>query len=397
MEEFENTKKGNEPGKSEYLLDVRNLHTHFKLLQYTVKAVNGATFTVRRGKTMGIVGESACGKSVTMLSTMRLIEYPGEIVKGQIFWEGKDLLKNTEKQMKRIRGNEISMIFQEPMKSFNPIFTIGSQLAETTMNHLHISKDEARERAIEYLNKVHIPSPSKRVDDYPFQMSGGMLQRAMIALALSCNPKLLVADEPTTALDVTIQAQIMNLMWELKETTQMSVVLITHDLGLIYGFAEDIMVMYGGRPVEKGTAEQVFKNTLHPYTQDLISAIPALGSHKSDTRLYSIRGNVPDPRNFPHGCKYHPRCRKKFDKCEKYEPPLFEIDTGQKAQCWLYEKEGKLAPEEQYANRAVRKGGRVVCSNCKLEKDISFEDNVCPHCGVFLGSPTEESVEKSTR
>jgi oligopeptide/dipeptide ABC transporter ATP-binding protein len=351
--------------KSEYLLDIRNLHTHFKLLQYTVRAVNGSTFNLKRGKTLGIVGESACGKSVTMLSSMRLIEFPGDIVSGDIIWEGENLLDKTEKQMKQIRGNEMSMIFQEPMKSFNPIFTIGNQLGESTMKHLGLSKDEARERAIEFLDKVHIPSPHKRVDDYPFQMSGGMLQRAMIALALSCSPKMLIADEPTTALDVTIQAQIMKLMWELKESTQMSIVLITHDLGLIYGFAEDLMVMYGGKPVEKGDTEEVFKKPLHPYTFDLIEAIPTLGSHKSDTRLYSIRGSVPDPRAFPSGCKYHPRCRRKKevpnDKCVKEEPPLFDVDNGHKAQCWLYEKEAKIAEEEQYNTLTVdetKKGRR---------------------------------------
>lgn len=384
----ENVNKNN----SEYLLDVRNLHTHFKLLQYTVKAVNGATFRIKRGKTLGIVGESACGKSVTMLSSMRLIEFPGEIVGGNIIWEGENLLGYTEKRMKNTRGNEISMIFQEPMKSFNPIFTIGNQLAETTMNHLNISKDEARKRAIEYLDKVHIPSPHKAVDSYPFQMSGGMLQRAMIALSLSCNPKLLIADEPTTALDVTIQAQIMKLLWELKETTQMSIVLITHDLGLIYGFAEDLMVMYGGKSVEKGTSGQVFKNPLHPYTQDLIEAIPTLGSHKSDVRLYSIRGNVPDPRAFPKGCKYHPRCRRKFDKCEKQEPPLFELENDHKAQCWLYEKEGKLAEEETYNAHVHRdSAGKFICENCG--KDVKQNETECPHCGVFLGTLREDLVE----
>lgn len=299
--------------------------------------------------------------------------------------------------MKTVRGNEMSMIFQEPMKSFNPIFTIGNQLGETTRKHLGISKDEARARAIEYLDKVHIPSPHRRVDDYPFQMSGGMLQRAMIALALSCNPKLLIADEPTTALDVTIQAQIMKLMWELKETTQMSIVLITHDLGLIYGFAEELMVMYGGRPVEKGSTEKVFKNRLHPYTQDLISAIPVLGSHKSNTRLYSIRGNVPDPRNFPKGCKYASRCRRKEEipgnKCEIEEPPLFEVEENHKAQCWLYEKSSKLAEEENYASRLEEKGsGIYFCGNCKKEiKEYKFE---CPHCGIFLGVPLDKNTGK---
>ncbi len=380
--------KVNNNGKSDKLLEVKDLHTHFRLLQYTVKAVNGSTFDIRKGKTLGIVGESACGKSVTMLSTMRLIEYPGKIVSGDILWEGKKLLTYAEKDMKNVRGNEISMIFQEPMKSFNPIFTIGSQLGESTKKHLGISKDEARQRAIEFLDKVHIPSPEKRVDDYPFQMSGGMLQRAMIALALSCSPKLLVADEPTTALDVTIQAQIMKLMWELKETTQMSIVLITHDLGLVYGFAEDMMVMYGGRPVEKGTSEQVFKQTLHPYTRDLIEAIPHLGSHKTDTRLYSIRGSVPDPRNFPTGCKYHTRCRDKLDKCEKLEPPLFDVDNGHKVQCWLYEKDSKIAEEEQYTSRVIQRGSKYVCSNCKGETDK--KETQCPHCGVFLGTPFDD-------
>ena len=300
---------------ADILLSVRNLKTHFYTEDGIVPAVDGISFDLERGGTLGIVGESGCGKSVTSLSIMGLIPSPpGKIVDGEILFEGRDLTKLSEAEMRKIRGNEISMIFQEPMTSLNPVFTIGNQIMEAIMLHQKLDKAAARKKAIEMLSLVGIPSPEKRIDEYPHQLSGGMRQRVMIAMALSCNPKLLIADEPTTALDVTIQAQILDLMRDLQKELGTAIIMITHDLGVIAELVDQVVVMYTGIIVERGDVETIFANPQHPYTQGLLASIPRLDMDVE--RLQAIPGSVPTPGNFPKGCGFHPRCPYAKDICE---------------------------------------------------------------------------------
>jgi len=305
------------------LLSIRDLRTSFFTEEGVVEAVGGVSIDVPHGKTVGIVGESGCGKSVTAFSILRLVSPPGRVVAGEILFEGRDLLRLREREMRQIRGNEISMIFQEPMTSLNPVYTVGSQISEAIRLHERTSRREARDRAIEMLRKVKIPSPESRVDEYPHQLSGGMRQRVMIAMALACNPKLLIADEPTTALDVTIQAQILDLLRELQAEFGMSVVLITHDLGIVAEIADEVIVMYASKVVEKAAVGDLFARPLHPYTQGLFASLPALGgAGNSDEKLKVIPGVVPDPLEFPSGCKFWPRCSLAVDACREREPEL---------------------------------------------------------------------------
>lgn len=313
-------------------LKVTDLETSFFIGGRQLKAVDGVSFDVKRGRTLGVVGESGCGKSVTSLSIMRLIPWPpGKVTKGSIVFEGQDLLKLSEDEMRKIRGNKISMIFQEPMTSLNPVFTIGDQVGEVYRIHKGASKKEARERAIEMLRQVRIPSPERRVDEYPHQLSGGMRQRVMIAMALACRPSLLIADEPTTALDVTIQAQILALMNNLQAEVGMSIVLITHDLGVVAETCDDVVVMYAGKIVERATTKELFENPKHPYTLGLLESIPKLGSHEK--RLKTISGLVPSLGNLPQGCRFQDRCPMASEECKAAEPALRDVGSGHEVAC----------------------------------------------------------------
>jgi oligopeptide/dipeptide ABC transporter ATP-binding protein len=315
------------------VLEVKNLVTSFQIRGNWVHAVDDCSFKVPKGKTLGIVGESGCGKSVTSLSIMRLIPTSGgRITSGQILFEGQDLLLIKEKEMRKIRGNRISMIFQEPMTSLNPVFTVGNQVGEVFQLHKGASTKQARELSIEMLRAVKIPSPEKRVDDYPHQLSGGMRQRVMIAMALACQPSLLIADEPTTALDVTIQAQILELMNDLQEEKGMSTVLITHDLGVVAETCHDVVVMYAGRMVEKSSAVSLFENPQHPYTKGLMNSIPKLGSKQK--RLNTIPGLVPSLGNFPKGCRFQDRCSLAGPECKEAEPTLKKMANGAEVACF---------------------------------------------------------------
>jgi oligopeptide/dipeptide ABC transporter ATP-binding protein len=320
------------------MLEVRNLRTYFNTESGLAKAVDDVSWGLEQGKTLALVGESGCGKSVSALSIMRLIpQPPGRIAGGEILFRGKNLVNASEKEMRKIRGNDMAMIFQEPMSSLNPVFTIGSQIVEAIELHQDLHGKDAWDRAIESLRQVGIPAPERRVREYPHQMSGGMRQRVMIAMALSCNPSLLIADEPTTALDVTIQAQILDLLRELQEQTQMSVLMITHDLGVVAEIADEVCVMYASRIVERAPAEELFSNPLHPYTQGLFRSLPRLSDKKH--RLEVIPGNVPNPLNFPTGCKFHPRCPLGSDDptCQSQDPDLKEVKPGHWVACWKAE------------------------------------------------------------
>jgi peptide/nickel transport system ATP-binding protein len=318
------------------LLEVKNIKTYFYLDDGVSKAVDDVSFEVQEGRTLGIVGESGCGKSVSCLSVMRLIQDPpGKIVGGEVRFKGENLLELEESEMRRIRGNAISMIFQEPMTSLNPVFTCGDQIMEALILHQHMSKDQAKKRAIEMLHQVGIPAPEQRVDEYPHQMSGGMRQRVMIAMALSCNPALLFADEPTTALDVTVQAQIIDLLRDLQKRFNMAIVIITHDLGVVAEMAERVVVMYAGKVQEDADVRTIYKNPSHPYTMGLQKAVPRV--HGDMDRLYVIEGVVPNPLEFPPGCKFHPRCPEVMDKCRIQEPELLSVEPGHKVRCWLYQ------------------------------------------------------------
>ncbi len=322
---------------AENILQVKNLKTYFHTEAGLVKAVNDVSFDVEKGKTLGIVGESGCGKSMTSLSIMRLIEKPGKIEGGEILLDGEDIVKMSEDEMRKIRGKKIAMIFQEPMTSLNPVFTIGQQLIEALLLHENMTKKEAKERAIEMLKLVKIPLAERRFDEYPHQLSGGMRQRVMIAMALCCNPELLICDEPTTALDVTIQAQILDLINELKEKTGTSVMMITHDLGVIAEVADDVMVMYAGQVVEKASCDQIFDQPLHPYTDGLMKCIPKLDD--DDTKELSvIKGMVPSFDDMPAGCTFCPRCPEAREICRCKMPDLVDVD-GRKVRCFKYTKE----------------------------------------------------------
>jgi peptide/nickel transport system ATP-binding protein len=319
------------------LLEVKNLKTYFHTEDGIVKAVDGVDFEVYPGETLGIVGESGSGKSVTSLSILRLLDPNGEILEGsQIIFEGKNLLDLSEDEMRKIRGNDIAMIFQEPMVALNPVFTIGEQIMEAILLHQDVDKKEARRMAIDMLRKVGIPEPEKRVDEYPHELSGGMRQRAMIAMALSCKPKLLIADEPTTALDVTIQAQILDLMKELQREYGMAIILITHDVGVIAENADRVVVMYGGMVMETADVKELFKEMRHPYTWGLLNSIPRLDIEQD--KLYNIPGIVPDPLHFPPGCRFNTRCEFADEKCKKEIPPLYEVGKNHYSRCFYYKK-----------------------------------------------------------
>jgi len=324
---------------SQTILQVDDLQTHFFTAVGTVRAVDGVSYDLKSGETLGVVGESGCGKSVSALSILRLVANPpGRIVGGAIRFEGKNLLELSEPEMERIRGNEISMIFQEPMTSLNPLFTIGRQVSEAIALHQGLSRKEAMDRAVEMLRRVYIPEPERRVHAYPHQMSGGMRQRVMIAMALSCNPKVLIADEPTTALDVTIQAQILDLMRELQETYGTAIVLITHDMGVVAENADRVVVMYAGRKVEEAAAADLFDNPGHPYTKGLLGSIPHLDtaaqSNGARARLNEIKGMVPSLFDLPPGCSFAPRCGFATDRCRAEVPALEQQRPGHWVACW---------------------------------------------------------------
>ncbi len=316
----------------EPLLKVRGLQTHFFTEDGVVKAVRGVDFEVYEGETLGIVGESGCGKSVTALSIMGLVDYPGKIVEGEIIFKGENLTRKSYEEMRHIRGKEIAMIFQEPMTALNPVFTIGYQISEALMIHLKMSEKEAMKQSVELLRKVGIPIPEQRVYEYPHQLSGGMRQRAMIAMALSCNPSLVIADEPTTALDVTIQAQILDLMKSLQQEYGASLIMITHDLGVIAEIADRVVVMYAGKVVEYADVNTIFHRPLHPYTFGLLTSVPRLDVEME--RLNAIPGVVPDPLHFPPGCGFNTRCSYALDRCREEDPPLVEVEEGHWVRCW---------------------------------------------------------------
>lgn len=322
------------------LLIVHSLKTYFFTLKALVRAVDGVTFHLLPRETLGIVGESGCGKTVTALSILRLFPSPpGKIVDGQILFAGRNLVELPESEIRKIRGNQISMIFQEPMTSLNPVFTVGDQIMESFIHHQGLTRKEARKAAREILELVGIPSPEKRVNNFPHQMSGGMRQRVMIAMALSCRPQLLIADEPTTALDVTIQAQILDLMIKLKEQLGTAIILITHNLGVIAQMAERVLVMYAGKVVEEAAVKAIFDQPRHPYTQGLLNSIPRIGQTYTapEERLQEIPGLVPSLFHIPKGCSFHPRCRHTMEICRQQPPDFFQVEKDHFARCWLLE------------------------------------------------------------
>ncbi|MEK6598825.1 MAG: ABC transporter ATP-binding protein [Deltaproteobacteria bacterium] len=317
---------------SEHLLKITNLHTSFFTDAGEVKAVRGVSFSIDKGKTLGLVGESGCGKSVTALSIMRLVSFPGKIVQGEIIYNGKNLLGLSEDEMRKIRGAEIAMVFQEPMTSLNPVLTIGNQISEAITLHQSLHKNEVMEKTIDVLRLVGIPSPEKRIKDYPHQLSGGMRQRAMIAMALSCNPSLLIADEPTTALDVTIQAQILELIQGLQKQFDMAMILITHDLGVVAETVDNVAVMYAGKIVEYTDTKTLFAEPLHPYTIGLLNSLPTM--EKTGGVLKTIPGTVPGLLNLPPGCSFYDRCPKRDAICTEHEPDLVEVKKGHFVACY---------------------------------------------------------------
>jgi peptide/nickel transport system ATP-binding protein len=323
---------------SDILISIKDLHTHFFTPEGTVKAVDGVSLDLRRGSTIGIVGESGCGKTMLSLSILRLVPHPGRITGGSIIFRGDNLLELTEKEMRGIRGDRISMIFQEPMASLNPVFTIGSQIAEVILLHqkdLASNRKDALKIAANMLGLVGIPEPGKRMKEYPHQLSGGMCQRVMIAMALACKPELLIADEPTTALDVTTQAQVLDLMDKLKEDLGTSVMFVTHDLGIVGQICQDVAVMYTGRVVEYGDVDMIFNNPLHPYTIGLMKSVPVAGDSARKKRLSAIPGTVPGLVDMPEGCSFIPRCGMRMDKCS-IEPPETTLEGGRRIRCWRY-------------------------------------------------------------
>ncbi len=335
---------------SERLLEVNNMKTSFYTHVGEVQAVRGVSFNLNKGEALGIVGESGSGKSVTSMSVMGLLQYPGKVKDGNIIFKGEELTKKSQKEMMAIRGNEIAMIFQDPMTSLNPVYTIGNQIIEAIVRHQHVDKKEARVKAIDMLRTVGIPSPEKRVDNYPHEFSGGMRQRAMIAIALSCQPDLLIADEPTTALDVTIQAQILELIKELKDKMNTSVILITHDLGVVADVCSRVVVMYGGLIMEEGTAEQIFYDPSHPYTMGLMKSIPRMDT-KEKQRLIPIPGTPPDLVKPPKGCPFAPRCPYTMKICLEQAPEYTYLTPEHRSACWLLHEN---APKTEVDN-GVRK------------------------------------------
>lgn len=318
----------------EYILEINNLKTSFYTHVGEVQAVRGISFKMKKGDVMGIVGESGSGKSVTALSVMKLIDSPGKIKEGSIIFDGKDITNYTENQMSNIRGNEIAMIFQDPMTSLNPVFKIKDQMVEVIERHQKLGKHKATERALEMLRLVGIPEPERRINSYPHEFSGGMRQRAMIATALSCSPKLLIADEPTTALDVTIQAQILDIMRDISVKTGTSIILITHDLGVIAETCNDLIVMYGGMPMEMGSVEDIFANPQHPYTQGLLKSVPRMDREQKE-RLKPIAGSPPDLLKPPAGCPFSTRCPHVMQICKEQPAPMFKVGEDHTSACWL--------------------------------------------------------------
>jgi oligopeptide transport system ATP-binding protein len=319
---------------SERLLEVKDMKTSFFTHIGEVQAVRGVSFNLDKGEALGIVGESGSGKSVTSMSVMGLLQYPGKVKSGEIIFKNEDLTKKTSKEMMNIRGDEIAMIFQDPMTSLNPVYSIGNQIIEAIVRHQDVDKKEARQKAIDMLRLVGIPSPEKRIDNYPHEFSGGMRQRAMIAIALSCQPDLLIADEPTTALDVTIQAQILELIKDLKDKMNTSIILITHDLGVVADVCSRIVVMYGGQIMEEGTAEQIFYEPIHPYTMGLLKSVPRLDTHEKQ-RLLPIAGTPPDLVKPPKGCPFSARCPYTMKICMEQAPQYFYKSPDHRAACWL--------------------------------------------------------------
>ncbi len=323
------------PVSDEKILEVKGLKTFFYTDEGVVRAVNGIDFDLHKGETIGIVGESGSGKSVTNLSIMNLVQTPGRIEDGEVLFNGQDILKLSEKELRKIRGNKISMIFQDPMSSLNPFLKISTQMIETIQLHQGLNKKDAKAKAIEMLKLAGIPAAEERIDCYPHQFSGGMRQRVMIAMGLSCNPEILIADEPTSALDVTIQAQILELMQDLTKRLGTAVIMITHSLGVVAGMCDTIMVMYAGRVVERGSTADIFKEPKHPYTQGLIDSVPRLDKPTKD-KLYSIPGLPPNVIDLPPCCPFYPRCSKASEICKKKYPPLKEFENGHSASCWQY-------------------------------------------------------------
>ncbi|TVQ20970.1 MAG: ABC transporter ATP-binding protein [Spirochaetaceae bacterium] len=364
------------------VLEVKDLATYFFMHDYIIRAVDGVDFTLGRGETLGIVGESGCGKSITSMSMMRLVpDPPGRIISGEISLKGRDILKISEDEMRKVRGNEISMIFQEPMTSLNPVFTIGFQISEVLRLHRDIGKQDAIKEAARLLRMVGMSDPEERVNEYPFQLSGGLRQRAMIAIAMACEPTVMIADEPTTALDVTIQAQILRLMRQLKETKDTSIAFITHDLAVIASFTDRVMVMYAGVAVETSTVHEIFKNPLHPYTQGLLGSVPVLGDRKvnadgSRKLLNAIPGSLPDARRFPRGCRFAPRCPKAMKKCWEAEPAKVEVAPGHQVRCFLHHDEVRVISKRDLgaAGKRVLKNQQKISGKKKGSADGSKTD-----------------------
>ncbi len=321
--------------ESSALLVVKDLKTYFLTKPKPIRAVDDVSFSIKQGETLGLVGESGSGKTMTALSILRLLPRFAKIVQGEILFNGKDLVKVSESEIREIRGNEISMIFQDPMTSLNPVYNVGFQISEAILAHKKMLRSEVSQRVLELLRLVGIPSPEKRMKDFPHEFSGGMRQRIMIAMAIACNPKLLIADEPTTALDVTIQAQVLELMRDLRAKIGTSILLITHDLGVIAEMCDRVAVMYAGQIVEYADVYSLFKNPAHPYTSGLLRSLPGLNVGLGK-KLYSIEGVVPDMINIPAGCRFHPRCEKAFDRCRVEVPPFYNVGSRQYARCFLY-------------------------------------------------------------
>ncbi|MBW7459026.1 ABC transporter ATP-binding protein [Paenibacillus sepulcri] len=349
---------------AETILEIRNLTTGFLSDQGMVKATDRVSLTLDKGQTLCVVGESGSGKSVTALSVVRLVDYAGGVIMdGQILFNGEDLAQKRQSEMLRIRGSLIAMIFQDPMSALNPVFTVGDQIAEVLQAHKHLNRKEAWHKSVEMLRLVGIPAPEIRAKQYPYEMSGGMCQRVVIAMALSCNPQLLIADEPTTALDVTVQAQILELLLQLKREFRMSMLLITHDMGVAAEVADRIAVMYAGTVVEEGTVEEIFGHPRHPYTMGLLRSIPGMDGNRGE-ELYTIKGAIPPISRLPSGCRFHSRCPYVMETCREKEPPLLETAAGHKAACWLSGTVGATqsatAAEDQQEREAVNGTGTEV-------------------------------------
>jgi len=347
----------------QHLLEVRDLRTQFPTRSGLVRAVDGVSFNLDRGELLGLVGESGCGKSMTALSIMRLVAPPGKIVSGEVIFDGKDLLKLSDAEMRQMRGDDIAMIFQDPMTSLNPVFTVGEQIAEALRLHRKLSRSDARAATIDAMREVAIPDPARRVNDYPHQLSGGMRQRVMIAMALACNPKLLIADEPTTALDVTIQAQILELLDELRQQRELAVLLITHDLGVVAEVADRVAVMYTGRIVEESDVDELFERPKHPYTEGLLRSVPKLTSAEvaKKVRLETIEGTVPSPTDLPPGCHFAPRCSHRMPRCTQEEIPLYELERDVKVRCVLYDLAAAVTADNQTESNLECGGPAPLC------------------------------------